>query len=283
VQHWHTGTGTDFLLYTSTTLTAAILAVDAVHVFYQQKDLSLFPAGYTPGSITTAGTSTPPISSPTLIIETSSQQTTGLSQPTAAQSSSGLSSGVKTGIGIGVGLGVLIFILGILFIVLKRRSIHKKETPQPSGPELHGEDINELSGQELKRQVELSGHELKRDMQLAAPVDFHVELEDSQIHDHLVIHELPIQYQPSAIEPGAAPPSVQKQDQSHSHAGPVRAYLDEPVPELIESASKVENRQPRTTTAPAPLSEEELEIQWLAREEERIRERRELLQKGLQK
>jgi hypothetical protein len=87
--------------------------------------------------------------------------------------------------------------------------------------------------------------------------------------------------QSSAIESGA-PPSVQKQDQSHSHAGPIRDYLDEPVSELPESASKVENRQSLTTTAPAPLSEEELEIQWLARSEERTRERKELLQKGLQ-
>ena len=123
--------------YTTTTLTSALSLAYDYHVFYQQKDLPLFPPGYTPG--------------PVPVASTSSQQITGLPEPTATQPSSGLSLGAKAGIGIGVGLGVLLFALGILFIIWKRRSFYAKEIPHPGGPELHDEDIKEISGLEVER------------------------------------------------------------------------------------------------------------------------------------
>jgi hypothetical protein len=110
----------------------------------------------------------------------------------------------------------------------------------------------------------------------------HPESEARQTHHHPDLHELSSPSPPSALEPITAP--TQQLRKLDAQAEPVQDNLITQDAGRFESTPGTEGVQdPRVAVQDLKLSEQELEIQWLLREEARIRERKELLQKGLQK
>lgn len=120
---------------------------------YQQKDLSVFPAGYTPGAVAAVNTT----SSENGSIETD--------QPAP---STGMSTGARIGIGVGVGIAVLLLLGVVIFLISsyrrkKRDAGSRRGESEPLGshekPELEGSAgaASTQPGQDY-RKAELDAH-----------------------------------------------------------------------------------------------------------------------------
>ncbi|KAF2106207.1 hypothetical protein BDV96DRAFT_654917 [Lophiotrema nucula] len=116
----------------------------AIYVGYQQKDLSLFPAGYTPGAAqitvtTSTATPTPALTGTSSLLAGSSPSTSGarststtLTAPNTGPhkpNTQGLSAGAKAGIAIGVTISVLTLISIITILLFQRRKRQRKAQP----------------------------------------------------------------------------------------------------------------------------------------------------------
>jgi hypothetical protein len=178
-------------LYTSGTATTGYVGPGIaqkfqVVVFYQQKDLSLFPAGYTPGSpqayinpdslLTTTtsstsssgGTSSGPI------------ETLVNTEPPSDQGPTGLSTGAKAGIGAGVGLVVIFILLALYYlIIVRRRRLRAAKVTQE--PEYQG--TPELDVTPAKKDIiaeAMTQHNLAGDGGFVAPPVGSYELDGNQ-------------------------------------------------------------------------------------------------------
>jgi hypothetical protein len=112
---------------------------------YEQKDLSLFPAGYTPDKVTgVTATSGAPVSSVTVMIGGATVS------PTGKSGHSGLSYGGEAGIGIAIALLITVPMF-ILFALLRRRQQQRK---REQGPIMDESKFQEYSRLEVaERQV----------------------------------------------------------------------------------------------------------------------------------
>lgn len=242
-----------------------------VHVWYEQKDLTLFPQGYTPGSATT------PTASPGSAVESSSVATANNTSPAnntdlniSSASDSGLSTGAKAGIGVGVAIfALLAFAIGS-WLLLRRRRRQKRasepqferytgkpelEAPNEKGP-LHG--VAELSATKSltkTAQKERGVQTIRYELPESAQSRTSKELDSNHIYEASGTSKIE--------QPESSTKSSDKEDTTRKDTSIVpkaTTFEGDPL-----AASRYNG---------APTTIEDLELQYLENEERRIQARK---------
>jgi len=264
----------------------------AIHVKFASSDLTLFPAGYTPGGIGATGavaaaafTEHIPGSAISTPIASGSNTSPG-GQTSSAASQNNVGSSLSTGAKAGIGVGSTVVVLAILagfFVLFRRRRKSAKESGGPAVPEddrayndkevvtteqpfqpVHKPYHSELDGQ-LSPKSELPGfqeqnlHELPHD-QTKSPFVQELNL---PIVSRNSFQKAPADYNMSAT--AYEPVSAQLDNTPDGSTGDrLRQPQDSIGPQLDQSIS-------------SPLTVEDVELRYLEDEEKRIRGRKEAI------
>jgi hypothetical protein len=264
----------------------------AIQVVWASSDLTLFPAGYTPGGFGDPGAVTAAafeahIPGSTIIVSTSGvtgiNTSMGGPHTTAATSEDGggsLSTGAKAGIGIGVAIAILAILAGSLLIVRRRRKYMKPtKSDGRSNRDNYGTDADkEVVAATTSFQ---SGHyycgELEGQSSRTELPDFQVRRLHELPHD-LAKSPHPHQTTPlSFVNTSPTPGVASGSDMSATTFGPVGSHLDN-----VQDLSTSSREQPAPgspghqadPTISYPVTVEDVELRYLEDEERRIRERK---------